>query len=263
VIALLAGGGAYVSSELQGEHADYTAPEDQPMLTTRGRLDGSPTVERDGEWTVNNADADAVVLFVHGFDTGPQAARDQSYTLDLGLSEYRDLPVVGYSWDSDVEWEPAKDNANANAAPLADWLGGWADDGGQPIHLIGYSLGARVVGETLRELHAVDRTDTLASVSLLGGAIPADSVERDARYGEAISAVDAPVTNFYSGRDRVLGWVYRLSDRTKAVGSVGIADSTAAPDGYQDVAVTDLVGDHYSYFEPEDGCLNRVAENLD
>jgi len=124
-------------------------------------------------------------------------------------------------------------------------------------------LGARVVGETLRELRAAGRTDALASVSLLGGAIPADSVERDARYGDAISAVDAPVTNFYSGRDRVLGWVYRLSDRTNAVGSGGITDPTAAPDGYQDVDVTDLVADHYSYFDPEEGCLNRVAENFD
>ena len=240
------------------------------MLTTRGRLDNdsptverddSPTVERDGEWAID--DADAVVLFVHGFNTGPQAARDQSYTLDLGLSEHRDLPVVGYSWNADVEWEPAKTNADANAAPLADWLGGWADDDGRPIHLIGYSLGARVVGETLRELRTAGRTDALASVSLLGGAIPADSVERDARYGDAISAVDVPVTNFYSGRDRVLGWVYRLSDRTNAVGSGGIADPTAAPDGYRDVDVTDLVADHYSYFDPEEGCLNRVAENFD
>ena len=257
---MLAGGAAYVLSELDGEHADYTAPDDQPMLTTRGRLDDEPpTVDRDGGW---NVDADEIILFVHGFDTDPQAARDQTYTLDVGLSEYCDLPVVGYSWDADVEWEPAKANADANAAPLADWLGEWADDG-RPIHLVGYSLGARVVGETLRELRADGHTDALASVSLLGGAIPADSIERDGRYGEAINAVDAPVTNFHSGHDRVLGWVYRLSDRTTAVGSDGIADPAAAPDGYRDVDVTDLVADHYSYFDPEEGCLSRVADNID
>ena len=281
---MLAGGTAYVLNELDGEHADYTAPETQPMLTTRGRLgdaesnggggsndssdnnadsddSNTPTVATEGEWSF--ADADELVLFVHGFDTGPQAARDQTYTLDVGLEEYRSSPVAGYSWESDGEWADAKDVADANAEPLADWLGEWAEEDGRPIHLIGYSLGARVVCAALGELEASDRADPLASVSLLGGAIPSDSVERDGEYGDAIAALDAPLTNFYSGRDRVLGWVYRFSDRTTAVGSGGIADPAAAPDGYQDIDVTDLVADHYSYFEPEEGCLSRVAGSLD
>ena len=262
---MLAGGAVYVLSELDGEHADYTAPESQPMLTTRGRLgddeSNTPTVATEGEWSVG--DADELILFVHGFDTGPQAARDQTYTLDVGLSEYRSSPVAGYSWDADGEWADAKEVADANAEPLADWLRQWAAEDGRPVHLIGYSLGARVVCAALTELQASDRADPLASVSLLGGAIPSDSVEREGEYGDAIAAVDAPITNFYSGRDRVLGWVYRLSDRTTAVGSVGIDDPAAAPDGYQDVDVTDLVADHYSYFEPEEGCLSRVADTLD
>ncbi|WP_345775854.1 alpha/beta fold hydrolase [Halonotius terrestris] len=262
---MLAGGAAYVLSELDGEHADYTAPESQPMLTTRGRLSDAEsdtqTVATEGEWSF--ADADELVLFVHGFDTGPQAARDQTYTLDVGLAEYRSSPVAGYSWESDGEWADAKDVADANAEPLADWLGQWATDDGRPVHLIGYSLGARVVCAAIDELQASGTATSLASVSLLGGAIPSDSVERDGTYGDAIAALDAPVTNFYSGRDRVLGWVYRLSDRTTAVGSVGVDDPAAAPDGYADVDVTDIVADHYSYFEPEEGCLSRVADSLD
>ncbi|WP_221886636.1 alpha/beta fold hydrolase [Halonotius roseus] len=246
------------------------------MLTTRGRLGGdaanggddgsnddsnTPTVATEGEWSF--ADADELVLFVHGFDTGPQAARDQTYTLDVGLNEYRSLPVAGYSWVSDGEWADAKAVADANAEPLAGWLGQWAAEDGRPIHLIGYSLGARVVCAALAELETSERADPLASVSLLGGAIPSDSVERDGEYGDAIAALDAPVTNFYSRRDRVLGWVYRFSDRTTAVGSGGIDDPAAAPDGYQDIDVTELVADHYSYFEPEEGCLSRVVETLD
>ena len=277
---MLAGGAVYVLSELDAEHADYTAPETQPMLTTRGRLgdDGSDdgggnnssgdsdggdtaTVATEGEWSF--ADADELFLFVHGFDTDPQAARDQTYTLAVGLNEYRSSPVAGYSWDSDGEWADAKDVADANAEPLADWLRQWAAEDGRPIHLIGYSLGARVVCEALTELETGETATSLASVSLLGGAIPSDSVEREGEYGDAIAALDAPVTNFYSERDRVLGWVYRLSDRTTAVGSVGIDDPAAAPDGYADVDVTDLVADHYSYFEPEEGSLSRVVESLD
>lgn len=280
---MLTGGVAYVLSELDAEHADYTAPESQPMLTTRGRLgddendsssNGSddssvgsdnnsdtPTVATEGGWSFD--DADELFLFVHGFDTGPQAARDQTYTLDVGLAEYRDSPVAGYSWRSGGEWADAKRVADANAEPLANWLKEWAAEDGRPVHLIGYSLGARVVCGALTKLQASDNPDPLASVSLLGGAIPSDSVERDGEYGDAIAALDAPMTNFHSGRDRVLGWIYRLSDRTTAVGSVGIDDPAAAPEGYRDVDVTDLVADHYSYFEPEEGSLSRVVESLD
>ncbi|TKX82682.1 DUF726 domain-containing protein, partial [Halorubrum sp. SS5] len=59
-----------------------------------------------------------------------------------------------------------------------------------------------------------------------------------------------------------LGWVYRASDRTRAVGHGGLPASATAPDGYADVDVTDLVADHYSYVEPEAGCVPRAADRL-
>jgi len=111
----------------------------------------------------------------------------------------------------------------------------------------------------------LDRRDhggVVDSVSLLGGAVPHDSVELGGRYGEAIEAVDAPVNNFHSGNDRILSWVYRLSDRTTAVGQQGIADPEAAPDGYTDVDVTDSVDDHFSYFQSGEGCLPELVEQL-
>lgn len=120
-----------------------------------------------------------------------------------------------------------------------------------------------MTGETLRVLAERGATDTLASVSLLGGAIPYDSVVEDGRYGDAIGAVDAPVSNFYSHNDKVLSWVYRASDRTHAVGHGGTRDAGPLPDGYRDVAVTDLVADHYSYFEPGEGCLPRVVAEIE
>ena len=128
--------------------------------------------------------------------------------------------------------------------------------------LFAHSLGARVTGATLRELADRGRTDVLASVSLFGGAIPNDSVVVDGRYGSAIAAVDVPVFNFHSQNDRVLGWVYRASDRTRAVGHRGLVSSTTAPAKYTDVEVTDLVADHYSYVEPEEGCLSRVVDRV-
>lgn len=254
----------YVYGSLQGDFGDYTAPPSTPVLSTRGTTtdtgDAGP-VRTEGTWSID--DASELFVFVHGFDTDDGAARDQAYTAQVGLDDLRPAPVAAYSWDSAVDWGAAKRNADANAAPLADWLIDWDRTDGRPVHLVGYSLGVRIVCETLRVLDERGQTELPASVSLLGGAIPYDSVERPARYGSAIAAVEAPVTNFHSRNDRVLGWVYRASDQTHAVGYGGIDDADAAPAGYTDVAVTDIVDDHYSYFQPSEGCLPEVAERIE
>ena len=265
-VGLFGGGGLYIAQSLSGDFGGYDAPETQPMVTTRGRLDAADPTERVGLWDFD--EADAVFLFVHGLGADAESARDQAYTARLGLAETETAadpdgpPVVGYSWASNADWGPAKRTADANAVPLADWLTAWADDDGRPVHLFAHSLGARVTGATLRRLADRGRTDALASVSLFGGAIPNDSVATDGRYGPAIAAVDAPVFNFHSRSDRVLGWIYRFSDRTRAVGHGGLAASASAPAGYADVDVTDLVADHYSYFEPKEGCLPRVVGRI-
>jgi len=265
-VGLLGGGGFYVAQSLSGDFGGYEAPATQPMVTTRGRLDAADPTERVGSWDFD--EADEVVLYVHGLNADAESARDQAYTARLGLAaagataEADGPPVVGYSWTSNVDWGPAKQNADANAAPLADWVAAWADDDGRPLHLFAHSLGARVTGAALRRLADRGQTDALASVSLFGGAIPNDSVGTDGRYGSAIAAVDAPVYNFHSRNDRVLGWVYRLSDGTRAVGHGGLAGSANAPAGYADVDVTDLVADHYSYFQPEEGCLPRAVGRI-
>ncbi|TKX42578.1 MULTISPECIES: DUF726 domain-containing protein [unclassified Halorubrum] len=248
------------------------------MVSTRGRLDAADPTERSGSWAFGGADS--VVLYVHGLGADAESARDQAYTARLALAAVTGeetgtdaaaagdaavggtRPVIGYSWASNVDWGPAKETADANAAPLADWLTAWADEDGRPVHLFAHSLGARVTGATLRELAARGRTGVLASASLFGGAVPDESVGADGRYGEAIAALDAPVYSFHSRNDRVLGWVYRASDRTRAVGHGGLPESATAPDGYADVDVTDLVADHYSYVEPEAGCVPRAVERL-
>ncbi|MBP1921429.1 esterase/lipase superfamily enzyme [Halorubrum alkaliphilum] len=270
-LGLVGGGGLYASRALDGDYGDLRAPGTQPVLSTRGRIDAdgssgsgtvSPSVE--GSWEFDAADP--AFLFVHGFSTGAEAARDQAYTAQVGIRELRpdeEASVVAYSWDSDVGWGDAKRTADANAEPLAGWLIDRADAGGGRVHLLGYSLGARVTGETLRVLDERGRDDVLGSVSLLGGAIPRVSAADDGRYGSAFGSIDAPVRNFHSRNDRVLGWVYRASDRTRAVGHDGLPDAAAAPAGYRDVDVTDLVGDHYSYFQPGEGCLPRVLDGID
>jgi len=263
-VGVLGAGGLYVASELEGDFGDYTAPDSAPAISTRGRVDpaaaSQPAAEVDGELALDGADE--LVVFVHGFTTDDDTARDQAYAMATGLESLRPAPVVAYSWDSDLDWGPAKEMADANAAPLAGWLTDWADEDGRPVHVVGYSLGARVTVEALRVLADRGRPDAVASVSLFGGAVPNETVGEDGRYGAAIAAVDGPVTNFHNGDDRVLGWLYRLSDRTQAVGQTGLPNSATAPAGYTDVDVTDSVPDHYSYFQPEEGCLPAFVDRL-
>lgn len=269
-LALLAGGGWYVQRSLQGDDGDLVAPAGFPMLSTRGVFDDDGAVRsdaegtmpaRNGTWSV--ADANALVVYVHGLGAPEAEARNQAYTTRVALRDANvPHPVVGYTWDSDRDWGPAKETADANGPALADWLAEWASEDRRPVHVVAHSLGARVVCECLRALAADGRTDALASVSLLGGAIPRDSVQTDGRYGDAIASATPRLRNHYSGKDDVLGWIYRLSDGTSAVGHGGIGDAAKAPDSYADVDVTDSVSDHYSYYEPGNGCAPQVASTI-
>ncbi|WP_323676196.1 DUF726 domain-containing protein [Halorubellus sp. PRR65] len=223
--------------------------------------DGTP--RRAGDWSVVDETADALVVYVHGLGAPEVEALNQAYTTRTALrNDDVRHPVVGYSWDSDRDWGPAKRTADANGPALANWLARWAAEDGRPVHVVAHSLGARVVCECLRALAADGETDALATVSLLGGAIPRGSVETGARYGDAIEAAAPQFTNFYSRKDNVLGWIYRASDGTNAVGHGGIADPDHAPDSYEDVDVSDRVNDHYSYYEPDEGCTAAVASRL-
>ena len=263
VVATGGAGAAYVVSELQSSDGDYTAPASFPAVLTRDAFAEDGTPQFDGDRPTPRVEGTLpetpTVVFVHGFQADHAAARDQAYTAAVGLGETeRPLPTVAYSWDANREWGVAKSVAEGNGPTLAAWL---ADADG-PIHVVAHSLGTRVTCEALRELAADGASSPLASVSLLGGAVPRTSLASDGRYGPAVAGTDAPVVNYHSRNDRVLDWVYRLSDGTRAVGYDGLPDGATPPDGYTDVDVSETVADHRSYYEPGEGCLPTVADRL-
>lgn len=119
-----------------------------------------------------------------------------------------------------------------------------------------------MTGATLREFADRGRTDAVASVSLFGGAIPNEQCRGRRAIRVGYCGDRRSCFNFYSRNDRILGGVYRASDRTRAVGHGGLEASASAPASYTDVDVIDLVADHYSDAEPKEGCLPRVVGQI-
>lgn len=211
-----------------------------------------------GTWDLDGADE--LFVFIHGWGPDDSGARNQAETAQRALNEVRPAPVVAFSWDGQGRWQTVIDNADRNGQPLAEWLAAWADEDGRPVHLIGYSLGARVACETLAELAELNEREAATSVSLLGAAIEADTVAETGRYGDAIGVFDGPVTSFYSEHDEVLA---DLFDEPPALGQQGADTSAALADGFQEIDVTDSIPDHHTYYRPNSGCLPEVVEAID
>lgn len=69
---------------------------------------------------------------------------------------------------------------------------------GRPVNLIGHSLGARVIHQTLRGAHAADLT--VNDVVLLAGAADLDAAD----WEHCVGGIHGKLYNVYSPRDRIL-----------------------------------------------------------
>ncbi|WP_235271303.1 DUF726 domain-containing protein [Halorubrum saccharovorum] len=238
------------------------------MVTTRGRLDAADPTERSGSWDFD--EADAVVLFVHGLGADAESARDQRTPPDWGSRWRRRRGGAGPRRPAGgrllvgVErrlgaGEADRGRQRRPARRLADGRGRRRRAAGPPVRPLARRSGDGGDPPGTRRSRA-DRRPRLGLAVRRG-----DSGRQRRGRGTirvAVAAVDAPVFNFHSRNDRVLDWVYRASDRTRAVGHGGLPASASPPAGYEDIDVTDSVADHYSYFQPEEGCLPRAIDRI-
>jgi pimeloyl-ACP methyl ester carboxylesterase len=231
------------------------APDDFPMIEdgeTRGDFPEGP---------------DELVIFVHGwFEELGGDAVGQSYLTSLALEDAGyDGDVVGFQYDGNNPWWwEAKDDAEDGGRGLADWLEGYmSDHPDTDVLIVCHSLGARASLTCLDELQS--RGESVTSISLLGAAVDADSVT-DGWWstGDFYDAVDSgadDVYNYRSDDDAILEYIYSIGEfGDEALGEEG-ADGDA-PGNYEDIGVTDQVGDHCEYFQPDTGCIDRVVEEF-
>lgn len=205
-----------------------------------------------------------LLVHVHGWRQGETcgAARIEA-TAETYEAVECENPVTGLTWGSDYSWWNAKEIAEKNAPKLAAFLRDVAEDNPETtIRLQAFSLGARVVAETLLELHKSDDEDDnelVTSVVFLAGAIDNDSVAVDGEYGEALENAVGHVENYWMEDDTALNWGYQTLEFSAALGNDGCEGEP--PASYTDHEITkDL--DHGDHYEDED-IIEDVVETFD
>jgi len=246
-----------------------------PQVSTRGHYDitwyGEPYRKSGyGEFEYDTVGAipgldgesqDELLVYVHGWMKEPGEAVEGFRT---AREAYRangyDQPVVGFNWDSDsdlFDWWESTEIAEANGKKLAKFVHDYRERNPETrMRLVCHSLGARVLLSAVEVLNRSDVTDYVDSISLLGGAADNDAVATDGAYGPDIANAVGQADNFWKDDDDVLNWAYTSVEFDSAVGEEGCEGTQ--PANYQDHNV-DYVPDHFSYYEPGEGCIADVV----
>jgi hypothetical protein len=251
-----------VITESQDIISVYASPV--TIFSTRGHFDSMtgqentghslPTAAADLLRELNQRCPGEIAIYVHGVWASRQSAIEQVQRVDISLKEGNnyDIPIVGFSWDSDTiqnrnGWEIAKVIANNNGKLLADLIVDYkAACPSDEVRLISHSLGARVVLSALQSLHDESRGSIIRSVHLMGAAVDDEQVSTNNSLclsnipplpcsGKAIeSTVQTKLYNLHNPEDNMLhpDWVYTGDYALGLDGSIG-----SEPDNFEEYSV--------------------------
>jgi pimeloyl-ACP methyl ester carboxylesterase len=240
-----------------------------------------------------------LVVVIHGFNNNDRRAR---YKFDMASAALRangyDGALAGWSWDADTQRDPlgttgyhsADDHAILNGRMLAQFAVDYKRAcPNTRLHVLGYSMGARVALEALKALDDDPRfarsSCRIDTVHLLGAAVDNEEVELDRQYGQAIQDRAGRLFNYYSLEDNALAGFYGFKELDLSLGQGCIEHPQRAPANYVSVnaaqelktfdrngnLVPDTLGDnHMDYLGTkdergvmiDDGAMNLVAENI-
>lgn len=141
-------------------------------------------------------------------------------------------------------WRVALKNAHATGHLLCRYLKGRrAAHPDERFILMGNSLGARVVYQSLACLADGGIEDAVAAAHLLGGAVGNDPGD----WGHAKRAVSGVIWNYYSRRDEVLEYLYPIV--TLFLSAPAGRNPISGVGGVENVDVTAFVPEHLGYKE--------------
>jgi Alpha/beta hydrolase of unknown function (DUF900) len=189
----------------------------------------------------NNAE---IAVYIHGVWTIPIAAKEQIDRIKLSLNANGyDIPVVGFSWDSNTAlnpsgWDIAKCIAYQNGPKLAKFLLDFKTKcPNYKIRIIAHSLGAKVVESVLIGLHNIDsRKDNvlynISSIHLIGAAISDRAVSKNTHFGTAIDDIVDNFYNLYNPKDNLLQDFYIKTENENPLGLLGLNKGEPFPQHY-------------------------------
>jgi len=263
VLVVVIAGGAWVAISKSGlmQPKHWPQPlQPVPIISTRGQFkDGKLTTGHNAYdysiegklpgWAHGTKPPQDLLIVVHGFNNTAEKAR---YKFDIARESLTRAGfkgvIAGFSWDADTQSDPlamtgyheAMHNATANGPALARFVVDYKAACPQTrVHVIGYSMGARVALEALyamsEDSHLPSDVVPLSSVHLVGASLQNEDVELGQRYGEAIQARCARLFNYYSREDNKLGYYYPLKEGNRALGLTGILHMDRSPANYFEV----------------------------
>ena len=149
------------------------------------------------------------------------------------------LPVAIASAFSliDNPWHVARNKAELAGKMLAQHIMNLPS----PISLVGYSLGARVIGYALEHLAKEGCYGKIYDVYFMGGAIGKD---RDIFQSNSLEKLVANnIFNYYSKKDLVLTYLYQTAE----LGDKPIGLMPIESDHVRNIDVTDIISGHLEY----------------
>lgn len=197
------------------------------------------------------------VIFCHGWRRYASEPAEQNFQVveealkTEGFNGY----FVSWRWNSELPWRNAIKSAEEEGERLADYAEKFYSQNDAELHIIGYSLGAKVVMEAQRELSGRDKA--FDSIHLLAGAVRSSDFREKGLYKDSVK--DSLIFNYRSPRDLTLGFLFPLSG---AVGKQGLENSL---EGFNDRKAGFGVSRrnvHGSYVKKGSRPLSEMAEYI-
>jgi alpha/beta hydrolase family protein DUF900 len=214
-------------------------------ITTRGNLDEPHGVQGIGYGNYSLSDINQlkntcppeIAIIVHGWNLTEDKAKERFDRIKMSLEHNKyNVPIIGFSWDSDAEWSVAKSVAKDNGPKLAQFIVDYkvkckSEHKDTKVRLIGHSLGARIILSTLDSLNkdrtwnSVNNDFNITSVNLMGATVDDEEVSKRSidhfnppesmqpkgikfAYGQAIEEQVDRFYNLFDPQDNILQFIY-------------------------------------------------------
>jgi hypothetical protein len=185
-----------------------------------------------------------IAIYIHGVWTTEIAAKEQidRTKLSLNANGY-DIPVIGFSWDSNTTinpsgWNIAKSIAKQNGPKLAKFLLDFKTKCPNcKIRIIAHSLGAKVVESALINLNNTqtwknNSAYNITSIHFIGAAISDRAVSKNTQFGTAIDNLVDNFYNLYNPKDNLLQGLYVKTENENPIGLLGLNKDEPFPQHY-------------------------------